>query len=119
MVTFSKNAGSTTMKLSEPWYTLVKERIKTAEIRIYDEKRKQLSEGDEITFTKEDGSDPFVRRILKLEVFPSFRNALEYISYKNAIPTANSLEEAIAVYESIPGYLDNSIKYGVLLIVLS
>jgi ASC-1-like (ASCH) protein len=54
------------MKLSEPYYNLVKTNKKIVEIRVYDDKRKQLSVGDKILFTKTDGSGEFRRPIRKL-----------------------------------------------------
>ena len=40
------------MKLSEPWFTYVKNNVKTIEGRVYDDKKKLLKIYDTIIFTK-------------------------------------------------------------------
>lgn len=49
------------MKLSEPWYTYLRNGTKTIELRIYDQKRRNINIGDKITFTDIDGNKPFVK----------------------------------------------------------
>lgn len=74
------------MKLSEPYYNLVKTNKKTVEIRVYDEKRTQLSVGDKILFTKTDGSGEFRRTIKKLSVSKNFETALKRSTLRKAMP---------------------------------
>ena len=107
-----------TMKLSEPWYGYVKSRKKTAELRLLDDKRRALVIGQEITFTKEDGSGSFTQHIKNLRRFPSFCDAIDFYGYKSLMPSTKSSDEASQLYLQIPGYAEGQEKYGVLLIEL-
>jgi len=88
------------MKLSEPYYNLVKTNKKTVEIRVYDEKRKQLSVGDKILFTKTDGSGEFRRPIKKLSVSKKFETALKRSTLRKAMPNLCKISDAVDIYHS-------------------
>jgi ASC-1-like (ASCH) protein len=102
------------MKLSEPYYSLVKTNKKTVEIRVYDEKRKQLSVGDKILFTKTDGSGEFRRTIKKLLVSKNFETALKRSTLRKAMPNLCKINDAVDIYHSFPNYKKDAKKNGVL-----
>jgi ASC-1-like (ASCH) protein len=106
------------MKLSKPYYNLVKTNKKIVEIRVYDDKRKQLSVGDKILFTKTDGSGEFRRPIKKLSVSKNFETALKRSTLRKAMPNLCKISDAVDIYHSFPNYKQDAKKYGVLSIYL-
>ena len=109
------------MKLSEPWFSLIKSGQKTIEGRIYDDKRKLLQVGDTIIFTNQKMTDEIVREILDLKIFTginSFDSALRHAKLKNILPGVKTYAEGVQIYHSIPGYEDGARDYGVILIYI-
>ena len=104
------------MKLSEPWYTLVKTNKKTIEARIYDEKRKLLKVNDTIKFSDVNGKNVFSKKIKNLKKFNSFEKALKYGKLKNILPGINTYKNGIELYHSIADYKKKEKINGVLLI---
>lgn len=102
------------MKLSEPYYTLVKSNKKTVEIRVYDEKRKQLKIGDKIMFSKTDGSGEFTKKIKKLQISQDFESALRRSTLKKTLPNICKIRDAVDIYHSFPNYKEEAKKFGVL-----
>jgi ASC-1-like (ASCH) protein len=45
--------------------------------------------------------------------YPTFQAMLEDIGFKNMVPEARTLQEAVKLYEAIPGYLEKSRIHGV------
>ena len=107
-----------TMKLSEPWYTLVKNGNKTVEGRINDEKRQKLKIGDTIIFTDTSGKNSFQKRIKNLKTFKTFDSAIREAKLKNILPGIRTYKKGVDVYLSIKGFKEKENKYGVLLIYL-
>ena len=106
------------MKLSEPWYSLVKNGDKTVEGRIYDQKRKSNILGDTLVLTDTNGKNEFTRVITNLKVFKSFDKAIRYAKLKHILPNIRTYKEGVKVYHSISGYKEKEKKFGVLLIFL-
>jgi ASC-1-like (ASCH) protein len=106
------------MKLSEPWFTLIKKGNKTVELRLFDDKRKQLKVGDIIEFKHDISNKFFKKKIKKLKVFNSFEEALKNTKLKNSLPGIKTYAEGIDVYHSIKSYKEGEHKYGVLAIYL-
>lgn len=116
------------MDLNEPWFSLVKNGTKTIEGRIYDDKRRIIQIGDTITFTNKKGQgEPFSKVVVDLAIWDNFnkssgktkfKDVIDWTNYKQLIPTANSPEEAIKVYENIPGYTDKAKDFGIIFIYL-
>ena len=106
------------MRLSEPYYSLVSSKKKSIELRIYDEKRKQLAVGDLIRFTDTNGKHGFCRKVKKLRVFPDFETAIRSCTLKRCLPNVSRVKEGVKVYHSIPGYSMESKKYGVIAIFM-
>jgi ASC-1-like (ASCH) protein len=106
------------MKLSEPYYTLVKTNKKIVEIRVYDEKRQKLNVKDMILFTKQDGNGKFKRTITNLVVSKDFETSIKRATLKKCMPNIKSIKEAVNIYHSFPNYKENAKKYGVVAIYL-
>ena len=105
------------MKLSEPWYTFVKEGVKTVEGRIYDDKRKKLNVGDIIIFTNTEGNGKLKqKKIIKLKVFKTFEKGIRYSKLKNILPIIKTYKDGVKIYRSIPGYKEGIKKYGFIVI---
>ena len=88
------------MKLAEPYYSQVKNKKKTVEARIYDEKRKLLKIGDTIIFTDNNSKGPFKRKIKNIKIFKSFRKAIEHAKLKNILPGVRTYDEGVKLYYS-------------------
>ena len=107
-----------TMKLSEPYYSLVKKNEKTVEIRVYDEKRQKLKIKDTIIFTKQDGSGKFKRSIINLVISKNFETSIRNATLKKCMPNIRTIKEAVNIYHSFPNYKENAKQYGVVAIYL-
>lgn len=110
------------MKLAEKWFNYVKNGKKTIEGRVLDEKRKLLDVGDFIIFTNNDNQKQTVKtEITLLEEIrkpTSFKEAINEDNYKQLIPSANNIQEAVEVYDNISEYKEGAKEHGILLIHL-
>lgn len=66
------------MKLKDSPFSLIKQGIKTVELRLNDDKRKLLKEGDYIKFTNLETQEQIIVKITKLFVFPSFKELYKH-----------------------------------------
>lgn len=113
------------MTLKEPWFSLVKNNIKTIEGRIYDEKRKQINIGDTIKFYNKDKSEYLTKVVSNIIIYYPFNiyvntidRALREAKLKNILPGITTYKKGVEVYESIPGYKEKIKKYGFVLFYL-
>ena len=60
------------MKLHQMPFEMIKSGRKTIELRLYDEKRRLISAGDEIEFTSRALGEKLLCRVIKLHIFDSF-----------------------------------------------
>ena len=60
------------MKLHREPFEMIKSGKKTIELRLYDEKRRQISVGDEIEFTCSGADERIACRVASLHIFGSF-----------------------------------------------
>lgn len=65
------------MKLHREPFEMIKSGKKTIELRLYDEKRRQISVGDEIEFTRLGGDEKIACRVIALHIFASFAELYE------------------------------------------
>lgn len=65
------------MKLDRAPFNAVKSGEKTVELRLYDEKRRAVSVGDEIEFTCTDGGEKLSAKVCALHVFKDFKELFE------------------------------------------
>ena len=90
--------------LREPYYTQVKEGEKTWEIRLNKGEWKEVGRGDWVLAFRKDGKGEFVIfEVLERRDYTSFRAALEDVGFRNAVPHAEDVEEALKPYAQIYG----------------
>lgn len=61
------------MKLNPSPFEMIKSGKKTIELRLFDEKRRQVKEGDKIVFTNTDTGETLNTTVVKLHFFDSFK----------------------------------------------
>ncbi len=66
------------MHLHPEPFNLIKKGTKTIEMRLYDEKRRQIKEGDLITFTNRETDEKIDTEVLKLHIYPSFEELYKH-----------------------------------------
>lgn len=93
MITYTKN-------LSEPWYTLIKMKIKTVEGRLNKGDFSNMKVGDCIIFkNNEFGFErQFKIKIKKITNYPNFQTYLEKEKLKHCLPGIDNMKDGINVY---------------------
>ena len=86
---------------------------KTVEGRIATPKYRSFSTGDTLTF-KTTGIDVLSTKIMELKCFTSFENMLSYFGVQACLPGLVTIEEAVKVYRSLPGYKEKESQFGVI-----
>ena len=121
-----KGGALHTMNLSEPWFSLVRNGEKSIEGRIYDDKRRIIQIGDTITFTNNGNS--FSKAVVDLAIWDNtnkktgkvgWKDVITLDNYKQLIPNADLIKDAIKVYEEIPGYKEKAKELGIIFIYLA
>jgi len=70
--------------------------------------------GDRIRFFyKQNPSDDVVCKIEDIRKYDTFKAMLEEEGYQKCLTDVGSLEEAVAVYDTIPGYRERAARHGV------
>lgn len=83
------------MKLNDLAFQNIKKGIKRFELRLYDDRRKNINLGDTIMFRNlNDSEDTISVKVLALLRYPTFADFFKDIDYK-LCGTANSLEEKL------------------------
>ena len=101
-----------TMKVQTKYYRLLKSGQKTIELRLFDEKRRQITVGDEITFSDLSDEDAhFKAVVLNLYRAKSFEALCQLIKPEQA--GFSSKEELISVMQKFYP-LPKQNEYGVL-----
>lgn len=103
------------MKLNEKAFLNIKTGIKKFELRLFDERRKDISIGDTIIFHNlNDLNDTISVKVIALLRYPSFEDLFKDIDYR-LCGTANSLEEKLERVHTFYS-IDQEMKYGILAI---
>lgn len=103
------------MTLDTIYFDYIKNGIKLYETRIYDEKRQKIKLLDNVKFIDKNNKKRFFNAIItELSYFNNFKDAIEEVGVKKVLPNAKSVKDAVNIYNSFPGYEENSKKYGVL-----
>lgn len=103
------------LKLLDKYFYLIKEGKKIYELRMNDEKRKEIKINDEICFLREDNlKEYFYKKVVRLHYFNDFKELSESVDVKLA--GFNTKEELIEVMENI--YKEKLDKYNVVAIEL-
>lgn len=66
------------MRLHPEPFEQIKSGTKTIEMRLYDEKRRQIKEGDIITFTNRQTNEEIKTKVIKLHIYPSFQELYKH-----------------------------------------
>ncbi len=104
-----------TMKLHTSPFAMIASGEKTIELRLYDEKRRQISVGDTIRFSdKNDASKTLLTKVKELFVFDSFDELYKLLPLTECGYTADSVRTASP--EDMREYYtpEQEKKYGVL-----
>ena len=107
------------MKLHSSPFEMIKSGQKTIELRLYDEKRRQIKVGDNIVFTNTVTGETLAATVIKLHVFDSFSELYKNLpllkcGYTNDDITAASPADMLEYYSR-----EEQEKYGVAGIELS
>lgn len=103
------------MKLNDNAFQNIKNGIKKFELRLYDERRKDINIGDTITFRNLNNlEDTITVKVLALLRYPTFADFFKDIDYKQC-GTANSLEEKLERVHTFYT-VEQEEKYGILAI---
>lgn len=68
------------MRLHDEPFTLIKNGTKTIEMRLYDEKRREIHEGDSIEFTNRITNEKIMTDVIKLHIYKSFKELYEHFN---------------------------------------
>lgn len=66
------------MRLNNEPFNLIKKGAKTIEMRLYDEKRRKIHEGDSIEFINRLTNEKIMTNVIKLHVYKSFKELYEH-----------------------------------------
>lgn len=106
--------------VQDPYFTHLSTGLKTREGRVASLKYTACKPGDEIRFLfssseANDSTPPFYATVVAVTTYPSFAAMMapENGGWRRAIPDAVSIEEAVAVYHSFPGYAEAESLHGV------
>lgn len=84
------------MRLYNQPFTSMKKGKKKVEVRLFDEKRRKLSIGDTITFTKTPANDESITvEVTGLTVYPTFREMYESIPASDFDASGDSIDEMV------------------------
>lgn len=72
---------------------------KTAEGRLAKEKYRALKAGDVITFHNNEQTQSLDKAVVALRIYATFEAAFKEMDFKDAVPNARNIDEAIAIYE--------------------
>lgn len=104
------------MKLRDVYFEKIKSGEKIYEIRLFDEKRKQIQTGDIIVLKKEPNLDEFlVTEVVEMRVFKSFKDMAETLPNVSIGFAGFSAEKIENVYYQFYSKADEQ-KYGVVAI---
>jgi len=107
------------LTLKQKYIHLIQSGEKTVEGRINKGPISNFRIGERIRFYYfRDRFDDAVCDITDIKRFDSFREMLQKVGVKKCIPEAHDLEEAVRIYDSIPGYAQKAAAFGVVAIFL-
>ena len=100
-----------TMTVQTKYYRLLKNRQKTVELRLYDDKRRLIKIGDEILFSNlSDANDTFIGTVVALHRAENFKALCNIINPKQA--GMSSTEELVHVMKEFYP-IEKQNKWGV------
>lgn len=99
------------MRLHDEPFNLIKNGTKTIELRLYDEKRREIHEGDNIEFTNRVTNEKLMTTVIKLHIYRSFKELYEHFDKVSLGYKEN--EEAAAEDMQLYYSKEEQDKYGV------
>lgn len=101
------------MRLNETPFQQIKNGEKRIEVRLYDEKRRNVEVGNRICFTHENGKEKLLMRVVELHRYENFRSLFEGVGLEACGFYACSVDEAV---EQMRAYysIEEEEKYGAL-----
>ena len=102
------------MNLDNEHFINIKIGLKQFELRVFDSKRQKIKLLDKIKFMNRQTKETFEVVVTELKWFQNFNEALLDSPLKFILPGLKTRKKALLLYESFPGYKENSEKYGVL-----
>lgn len=82
------------MKLNSSPFEMIKSGEKTIELRLFDEKRRQIKEGDKIVFTNTESGETMDRRVVRLHRFNSFEELYKVLPLLKCGYTTEDVDKA-------------------------
>lgn len=107
------------MKLNSEPFEKIKSGEKTIELRLYDEKRQKIQEGDTIVFTNNATGETLTKRVAKLYRFDSFEELYKTLPLLQCGYTAEDVDKAHPSDMEQYYSAEEQKKYGVVGIELS
>lgn len=105
-------APSRTFRLQRKYLDLIKSGRKRWEGRLKVGAASGIPIGCNVTFTC--GGADLKMKVRSLREYKSFADMLRDLGVENCLPGVVSLEQAVAIYHSFPGYAEKEIRFGVL-----
>jgi ASC-1-like (ASCH) protein len=104
------------LTVQEKYFNQIRRGEKTIEGRVWDKTIVNFHVGDIVIIN---GGELSIRcRIKALIRYDSFYQMLQLSGYKNFLPDAETLDDAVAVYHSFPSYEERARLHGVVAIYL-
>lgn len=109
-------------ELEDIYWQYIYEGVKEYEVRVNDDKRQKIQEGDIWKFNNKSNPQlPLLETlVIKRKEYKSFNNAIKKTGFKNLLPQVQSVEEAIETYENFNNgkYKTDAIIHGVVMFKL-
>ena len=102
------------MKLQPSPFEKIKSGVKTIELRLYDEKRRKIKEGDVIIFTNTAGGEKIRATVRKLHRFDSFAQLYQTLPLLQCGYTAEDVDKAQPSDMEAYYSAEEQQKYGVI-----
>ena len=107
------------LSLMPQYLDAIRMKKKCIEGRINHGKAAKIMPGDFICFcANDDDTDVIMRQVKCVKAYSSFKDMLDDCGFKNCIPSANTLDEAVEVYNAIPGYKERVEQHGCIAIYI-
>lgn len=101
------------MKLHHAPFEMIKSGEKTIELRLFDEKRRQLEVGEKIVFTDTSTGEKLTKTVLRLHTFDSFDELYKALPLLQCGYTKEDVDTAQARDMEVYYSADQQKKYGV------
>jgi len=106
-----RKPGNHTCTLKSQYIRAIQENRKSFEGRVNSGYFKNYQVGDKVKWFA--GDLAVETDLVSRDVYPNFRAMITAKGYKSLVPEARSIDDAVRIYESIPGYKEKSERFGV------